>query len=173
MKKIVFSLLTTVVCAALTGCGILASQPHLPVTELEGAVCEINYSGKAYSAVITNTTADMTTVSFTSPPSLEGMVCTYSSDGCKITFGSLNFYTERPLPENSALPRLIYSILHNAVSENAFPPDSVISEKTTACFRGMADGYSYTLTTDLSTGRLIKISSSQAKLDINLLQQAS
>ena len=138
-----------------TGCA--SAAPASPVTELSGARCTIKCSGLSCTATVTNTLSGITTIGFTSPPSLNGHVYSFTPQGCRITFGDLSLTADNSRLSARALPQLIRDVMKDAASEGALTPAAQPSDSDTAVWEGSAGAVSYTLESDRSTGALISL----------------
>ena len=93
--------------------------------------------------------------------SLDGMVYTFSGNGCSIIFGDLKFNTDRSFMGDTALPQIICDVMNSMQGENALTysernePQS--STLTTAEFTGNTRKYRYTVTTDFDSGYIKEI----------------
>ena len=166
IKKLLPAVLFVIFALLFTGCGSF-SQPASPSFELRNAPCDISYDGKEYRASVTNSLGGIMSVSFSEPPSMQGLVYTFSPGGCKISFGDLSFSSETVRLDSRALPRLLCDIIRNASTEGALsysPTDT--PDESAAVFSGEIYGMRYTITTDKATGIPRMISSAGLGADI-------
>lgn len=153
----------------MLACCTAASPPAPPVLEIGGAQCEVTYRGKTSRITLTNSPADVTSVSFIEPESVSGLVYTFDSSGCRVTLGDLSFVSDEPPADSRALPRLIRDILRSAAAEDALTVEKQGKKNSaddTAVFGGELNGLRYSLTCDASSGALREISSKAMGIDI-------
>lgn len=135
--------------------------PSPPILELSGDTCSIGYGENIYKATVTHMFEGVTSITFAEPEGVDGIVYSFSDNGCNIIFGDLKFSTERSYMSNTALPQIICDVLDSAQGENALTykerdePES--STLTTAVFTGRTSKYPYTLTTDFDSGYIKEI----------------
>lgn len=145
----------------LVSCTFSKPEPSPPILELSGDICSIDYGSNSYRASVTHIFQGITSISFFEPNELEGIVYSFSENGCSIMLGDLKFSTDRSFMGDTSLPQIICDVLSNAQQENALtykeydePPSSTL---TTATFTGKTNKYSYTITTDFDSGYIKEI----------------
>ena len=145
----------------LVSCTFSTPEPSPPIVELSGDVCNITYGENSYKATVTHIIQGVTSITFAEPDSLDGMVYTFSGNGCSIIFGDLKFNTDRSFMGDTALPQIICDVMNSMQGENALTysernePQS--STLTTAEFTGNTRKYRYTVTTDFDSGYIKEI----------------
>lgn len=145
----------------LVSCEMPNAEPAAPVLELNGEVCSIDYASHNYKACITHVLQGITSVTFTEPDETEGLIYTFSGNGCEITLGDLTFKTNISFMESNALPQVINEILTDAQRETSLTfteseaPEA--STLTTAVFNGKSDHFSYKVITDFNSGFIREI----------------
>ncbi len=137
-------------------CKYAEVKPTPPNLELNGELCSIQYETKFCRAKITHCPQGITSITFTDPTELEGIVYSFSGNGCTIMFDDLKLSTDRSFLNSKALPQMIRDSLCNAQQENALVyVETEQPEASTlkfAVFQGETNGYTYTIKTDYSTG---------------------
>ncbi len=147
----------------LSSCG-KPPQPAAPLLSLLGCECTAEYSGRVYTLNVTNSPQSLFTVSFTSPESLDGFVCTFMSNGSSVSFDNLSYKSDSATLGACSLPRILYDIFRSAESTPLTPENS--AQQDTAVFTGSTGRFEYTISTDFSTGKIKSIVSKE--MDINL-----
>ena len=136
--------------------------PSPPISEISGNSCSIIYGANKYNANITHLFQGITSVTFSSPESLDGISYSFSENGCHITFGDLKFSTDTSFISDTALPQIINDILYNAQQDGALTykqrNEPNASTLVTAVFTGKIGKYPYTIVTDFDTGYIKEIS---------------
>ncbi len=145
----------------LVSCTLSKPEPSPPILELNGDICSIDYGSNSYKASVTHIFQGITSITFSEPAELNGIVYSFSENGCSIMLDDLKFSTDRSFMGDTSLPQIICDVLANAQQENALTyiqyeePQS--STLTTATFSGKTNNYSYTLTTDFDSGYIKEI----------------
>lgn len=136
-------------------------EPSPPVLELSGETCRVEYNSNSYTASITHILQGITTISFTEPEEIAGVVYSFSGNGCDIMLGDLSFKTERSFMGTNSLPQIINDIFASAKQEDALAfierDEPKASTLTTATFGGKTDSFNYTIITDFESGYIKEI----------------
>ena len=145
----------------LVSCTISTPIPAPPIVELSGDTCSIRYGENQYTATVTHILQGVTSITFAEPEGINGIVYTFSGNGCSIIFGDLKFGTDRSFMGETALPQIICDVMNSMQGENALAyvqreePQS--STLTTAVFTGKTKNHSYKVTTDFDSGYIKEI----------------
>lgn len=155
---------------ALSSCAVNAPDPAPPHIELNSVACSVTYGDAEYKANITHIFQGVTTIAFTQPQSVDGLICSFSGNGCEITLDGLSFKTESSFLPSGALPQIVDEILTSAQCEGALTftdsEEPNASTLTTATFSGKSSRYSYEIVTDFGSGEIREIS--VPKCDLNI-----
>ncbi len=145
----------------LVSCTFSPPDPSPPIVELSGDTCNIKYGENSYKATVTHMLQGVTSITFAEPDTINGIVYTFSGNGCSIIFGDLTFSTDRSFMGDTALPQIICDVMSSMQGENALTyvqkeePQS--STLTTAIFTGKTQKYNYKVTTDFNSGYIKEI----------------
>lgn len=136
MKKIISALF---VILTLSGCASTSKvKPQLRGITFSA---DITYYNESYEADVTVDKSLKTTVSFTSPDSLDGLVFEFSDDDVTVNYKGLSQkYDIDAIPEGIAAT-LLYEIIEDADDDDA----RVIEGKDTFYISGDTDGTEYRL----------------------------
>ncbi len=137
INKLSTPLTAALMAFTLCACSALGKEPVPPEMDMTGRTCNIIYEGKSSQASITNALGT-TSISFTKPDSLEGIIYTFDQNGSSVTFGDLSFSNDSGLLSDRALPQLLHDILSDAARENALTSDS-------CSFSGKLHGDNYSI----------------------------
>ncbi len=146
---------------SFSACIFSKPEPAPPNLELSGDICTVNYGVKEYKASVTHIFQGLTSITFFEPNELEGVVYTFSENGCSIMLNDLKFTTDRSFMGDSSLPQIICDVLSNASKEDAVKyiecETPQASTLITATFSGNTEHYPYTITTDFNSGFIKEI----------------
>lgn len=167
IKKFTCAALTLALALPLSSCGE-PPEPARPSLSLGGCECTAEYLGREYSLSLTNTPQSLFSVSFSSPDSLNGMVCAFMPNGCSVSFDDLSYKSDSSALSAASLPRILFDIMRSAADPQSLVlsssnPDS---QPPSALFKGNAGSFEYNISTDFSTGQIRSISSKEMGITI-------
>lgn len=155
-----------------TSCDVPQSEPSLPILDLSGEICSIKYGTNIYKASLTHIFQGVTSIAFSEPSEVEGLVYSFSGSGCDVKLGDLTFNTESSFMSDSSLPQALNDIFLSAQKEDSLTHvDSEVpksSTLTTATFCGRTNYFTYELITDYDSGYIREIKSDDLQLSVRL-----
>lgn len=149
--KHAYTRLLAVLCTVLmlAGCGTPSTAP--PVTD--GFTCRVamQYQDMAVEGDLTCTRDSGASLTFTLPPSLQGITLSCDSAGMAMELGGMHLTVPADAVPQGALVRCLASVLAST------HPTGVLTEEGYV-IRGEAEGVAYTLACDPTTGLPLSLS---------------
>ncbi|MDE7390542.1 MAG: hypothetical protein K2M82_06355 [Lachnospiraceae bacterium] len=156
--------------AVLCSCSVNSPEPTYPNMELNSEECTAQCGDNSYKIRLTHLMQGTTSITFTQPQNVNGVIYNFSGSGCEITLGDLSLKTSRSYISNYSLPQVLCEILDNAQRENALvctadnkPQASTLTE---AVFSGRSSHFAYQITTDFDSGLIKKIEVPKEKISV-------
>ncbi|MBQ3969481.1 MAG: hypothetical protein II685_03215 [Clostridia bacterium] len=157
--------------SVIGGCSFSKPSAAAVNSELADDRCMVRYGENDYKADITHSYQGVTSVEFEEPKELEGVVYSFSENGCSIKFGDLVFDTDRSFMSVTALPQIITDVLNNISQEGALSfvsaDENNADNSKTAVFKGKINGHEYLVSADFESGNIKKIEIDD--LDLNIV----
>lgn len=155
-----------------TSCEMPKPEPSPPILDLSGEVCSIKYGTNVYKASVTHIFQGVTSITFSEPSEAEGLIYSFSGNGCDVKLGDLTFNTESSFMSDSSLPQVLNDIFESAQKEGALTfmdsEEPKASTLTTATFCGRTNYFTYELITDYDSGYIREINADNVQLKVRL-----
>lgn len=151
MKRLLLTLLTSIICVAATGCGQKSSLESTTQYLSSPFVCDMKmiYDDSEFDGVIERYDTGNWNVLFSAPPSLDGVTLSFSGNDISASYKGLDFTVpKKAIPIKSILGNFIEVV--DSAAENGETEGK--SENGMLTVEGETEGGDYSLIIDEKTG---------------------